>query len=236
MQPEELTMMPKDAQDDAWRAQGMAVGSARSMRAAMDESLRLSEQREPIEEITADADSDLLGIGVAKEGILGKGGPKEGKPRGSVVSRSAQMIVQRSEPIDVDESEANVDKPEVAVAPEVAQEEIQAREQVGHEGIGEAHNGGDANVIDAAPLNSEAPTYGSIEPAPVTAPAQEPNVSELRAADELADELAMDVVCLIAAVVLGLLLVGCALKEAGLCFGAIWRSLRGSMSDKCRTL
>jgi hypothetical protein len=82
----------------------------------------------------------------------------------------------------------------------------------------------------------EAPTYGSIEPAPVTAPAQEPNVSELRAADELADELAMDVVCLIAAVVLGLLLVGCALKEAGLCFGAVWRSLRGSMSDKCRTL
>jgi hypothetical protein len=226
MQPEELTTTPKDAQDDAWRAQGMAVGSARSMRAAMDESLRLSEQREPIEEITADADSDLLGIGVAKEGM----------PRGSVVSRSAQMIVQRSEPIDVDESEANVDKPEVAVAPEVAQEEIQAREPGGNEGVGEAHNGGDANVIDAAPLNSEAPTYGSIEPAPVTAPAQEPNVSELRAADELADELAMDVVCLIAAVVLGLLLVGRALKEARLCFGAIWRSLRGSMSDKCRTL
>ena len=236
MQPEELTTTPKDAQDDAWRAQGMAVGSARSMRAAMDESLRLSEQREPIEEITADADSDLLGIGVAKEGMLGIGVAKEGKPRGSVVSRSAQMIVQRSEPIDVDESEANVDKPEVAVAPEVAQEEIQAREPGGHEGVGEAHNGGDANVIDAAPLYGEAPTYGSIEPAPVTAPAQEPNGSELRAADELADELAMDVVCLIAAVVLGLLLVGCALKEVGLCFGAIWRSLRGSMSDKCRTL
>jgi hypothetical protein len=32
MQPEELTTTPKDAQDDAWRAQGMAVGSARSMR------------------------------------------------------------------------------------------------------------------------------------------------------------------------------------------------------------
>ena len=157
------------------------------------------------------------------------------------------MIVQRSEPIDVDESEADVDKPEVAVAPEVAQEEIQTKEPLwrepgGNEGVGEAHNGGDANVIDAAPLYragavmGKAPTYGSIEPAPVTAPAQEPNGSELRAADELADELAMDVVCLIAAVVLGLLLVGCALKEAGLCFGAMWRSLRGSMSDKCRTL
>lgn len=251
MQPEELTTTPMDAQDDAWRAQGMAVGSARSMRAAMDESLRLSKQREPIEEITADADYDLLGIGVAKEGVLGIGVAKEGvlgigvakegKPRGSLVSRSAQMIVQRSEPIDVDESEADVDKPEVAVAPEVAQEEIQAKEPLwrepgGNEGVGEAHNGGDANVIDVAPLNGEASTYGSIEPAPVTAPAQEPNVSELRAADELADELAMDVVCLIAAVVLGLLLVGCALKEAGLCFGAMWRSLRGSMSDKCRTL
>ena len=44
----------------------------------------------------------------------------------------------------------------------------------------------------------------------------------------------------LAYLVLGLLLVGralnMALKEARLCFGAIWRSLRGSMSDKCRTL
>ena len=298
MQPEELTTTTTDAQDNAWRAQGMAVGSARSMRAAMGESLRLSEQREPIEEITADADYDLLGIGVANEGMLGFGVAKEGmlgfgvaegrdgeiereiereigggdvdgdgrggaqsrhghlsmaaeeageprgssgrvrhgEPRGSVVSRSAQMIVQRSEPIDVVESEADVDKPGVAVAPEVAQDEIQAREPGVNRGVGEAHNGGDAIIIDAALLTVEAPTDGGIEPVPVTTPVQEPNVSELRVADELADELASDVVCLIAAVVLGLLLVGCALKEAGQCFGATWRSLRGSMSDKCRTL